>query len=118
MRYRTIFIAFFIISCTKVYAYTPEIAFGTRQGATLSTVWFSPTVNQTMRLGYTGGITSRFIFEKYFGLQVELNYMQRGWTASAQTTTQEKFKYDISLSSNIALSTKTSIVDWNISYDA
>ncbi|MBO7254822.1 MAG: PorT family protein [Paludibacteraceae bacterium] len=94
MRYRTIFIAFFIISCTKVYAYTPEIAFGTRQGATLSTVWFSPTVNQTMRLGYTGGITSRFIFEKYFGLQVELNYMQRGWTASAQTTTQEKFKYD------------------------
>lgn len=34
-------------------------------------------------MGITGGLTARYISEKYFamicGVQVELNYAQRGW---------------------------------------
>lgn len=78
-------------------AYTPEICFGTRQGATMGFVWFYPTVNHTMLLGYTGGFTSRFILEKYFGLQVELNYMQRGWKANPLKSDPEGFKYQRTL---------------------
>lgn len=76
------------LSLGKAFAYEPEIAFGTRQGADLSFVWFYPEVNTKMMEGYVGGFTSRFIFEKYFGLQVELNYMQRGWRED-----YENFKY-------------------------
>lgn len=42
-----------------------------------------PTIKQKGLLGITGGITARYISEKYFamicGAQVELNYSQRGW---------------------------------------
>lgn len=94
MKSKILFTTILLAFCTCTFAYTPEIAFGTRQGVTLSTVWFSPSVDQTMRVGYMGGFTSRFIFEKYFGLQVELNYMQRGWTAKAHNSDSETFKYD------------------------
>ncbi len=93
MRHK-LFTLLFILFCTTASAYTPEITFGTRQGVTFSTVWFAPAVNQTMRLGYMGGFTSRFILEKYFGLQIELNYMQRGWTAKARPNDSPEFKYD------------------------
>ena len=33
----------------------------------------------TTRLRYTGGVAVQYLTEKNFGLQVELNYVQRGW---------------------------------------
>lgn len=60
-----------------------NFAIGINGGANLSNVSFTPTIKQDYNLGYNGGITARYISEKYFamicGVQVELNYSQRGW---------------------------------------
>jgi len=59
--------------------YTKEYYIGVNGGATLSTMRFSPTLKQTMKLGVNTGVTMRYIAEKYFGLQAEVNFQQRGW---------------------------------------
>ncbi len=92
--FRILIVVALLAFCAKASAYTPEIAFGSRQGVTMSMISFYPSVSQSMRLGYTGGITSRFIFEKYFGLQVELNYQQRGWQAKARLDDSPTFHHD------------------------
>ena len=66
--------------------FEPEWAFGVNAGVTLSTVRFNPTIKQENLLKYAGGITARYISEKTFGLQVELNYSLRGWDLEADTT--------------------------------
>jgi hypothetical protein len=81
---RKIYIVFFIfLFSTNLFAQPsfekPEIYFGTTQGMSASMINFSPSVNQEMLLGYNGGFIFRHITEKNVGLQVELNYFQRGW---------------------------------------
>jgi hypothetical protein len=81
---RKISIVFFIfLFSTNLFAQPsfekPEIYFGTTQGMSASMINFSPSVNQEMLLGYNGGFIFRHITEKNVGLQVELNYFQRGW---------------------------------------
>lgn len=98
MRNKGIKIFFFALACTYTlvahaqYSYSkPELAIGTNQGvAMLTTVGFNPTVEQDFMLGYTGGISARYIMQKYFGVQAELNYTQRGWKETS--TTGEVFK--------------------------
>ena len=60
-------------------SFKPEWAFGVNAGVTLSKVSFYPNVPQSSYLQNVGGITGRYISEKYWGLQLELNYSQRGW---------------------------------------
>ncbi len=72
------------LSSTNVQAQTilldpPEIYIGTTHGVNGSTMLFNPRVTQTYLLGYNGGVSFRYVTEKHFGLQVELNYSQRGW---------------------------------------
>lgn len=60
-----------------------NLAVGINAGANYSNVSFQPTIKQNGLLGITGGVTARYISEKYFamicGIQAELNYSQRGW---------------------------------------
>lgn len=60
-----------------------NFAIGINGGANYNTVTFNPTVKQNGLLGITGGLTARYISEKYFamicGAQIELNFSQRGW---------------------------------------
>ena len=56
-----------------------EIYIGTSHGANASMMLFNPTVRQLPLLGYNGGISFRYITQKHVGLQIELNYSQRGW---------------------------------------
>lgn len=60
-----------------------ELAIGFNAGMNMSKVDFSPRIKQTNQQGATFGITARYMCEKYFkmmcGIQVELNYSQRGW---------------------------------------
>lgn len=78
---RKFFVVFLLFSSSFIWAYEPEIAIGTKHGGVASTILFpsNSIVKPTYTFGYTGGVYTRLIFEKYFGLQVELNYMQRGW---------------------------------------
>lgn len=59
-----------------------EMYVGAQAGAMASMVNFTPDVSQSplhSMPGVTGGAVFRYIGHKVCGLQVEVNYMQRGW---------------------------------------
>ena len=57
-----------------------ELSLGASFGTTFSKVSFAQTkVQQKIKMGYTGGLTLRWITEKNLGLQAELNFIQHGW---------------------------------------
>lgn len=60
-----------------------DLAIGVNGGYMLSNVGFVPKVNQTFHGGYTGGLSLRYVCEKYFNsicsIYAELNYAQMGW---------------------------------------
>lgn len=66
-------------------------AIGINGGVNLSSVTFNPKIKENLLLGTTGGITARYISEKYFamicGLQAELNFAQRGWDEKIENNT-------------------------------
>lgn len=64
---------------------------GINGGVNFNKVSFYPSIKQNMPMGITGGITARYISEKYFamicGIQAELNYSQRGWEEKIEDNT-------------------------------
>lgn len=60
-----------------------NLSVGINGGVNLNSASFTPTIKQNTLMGITGGLTGRYISEKYFamicGAQVELNFSQRGW---------------------------------------
>lgn len=60
-----------------------DLSVGVNGGYMLSSVGFTPKVNQKQHGGLTGGLTFRYVCEKYFNticaVQAELNYSQIGW---------------------------------------
>lgn len=60
-----------------------NFAIGVNGGVNMNSVSFSPTVKQKNLMGVNGGVTARYISEKYFkmicGAQIELNFSQHGW---------------------------------------
>lgn len=68
-----------------------NFAVGVSGGVNINSVSFTPNVKQGSLMGMTGGITARYISEKYFamicGLQVELNYSQHGWKEEYEDVT-------------------------------
>lgn len=60
-----------------------NLAVGVNGGININSVSFSPTVRQKNLMGINGGLTMRYISEKYFsmicGAQIELNFSQHGW---------------------------------------
>ena len=79
---KTIFIFALLLvlhSASAQTAFQPEMYFGFTGGAVASRIGFSPSVSQDFMLGATGGAMFRYISEKYFGIQAELNFSQIGW---------------------------------------
>lgn len=76
-------IFFIVFLGSKIYSQTvdfkPYSAFGIKQGINYSSVMFVPSVKQDVQLGYLGGFVYKYQNERLFGLQVELNYIQKGW---------------------------------------
>lgn len=60
-----------------------NLSVGINGGINLNSVSFSPTVRQKNLMGINGGLTVRYISEKYFkmlcGAQIEVNFSQHGW---------------------------------------
>lgn len=56
---------------------------GINGGVNLNSVSFSPSIQQKNLMGPTGGITLRYVSERFFrmicGVQLEVNYSQHGW---------------------------------------
>lgn len=67
----------------QVGSYRSDFAIGFNGGYQLNAISFMPKVPQTFYPGMTGGITMRYIAEKYFnmicGVQAEVNYSRLGW---------------------------------------
>lgn len=59
--------------------YKSHVHIGVKGGATMSSMSFSPSVEQSMINGVTGGFTFRYAEERHVGLIAEINIAQRGW---------------------------------------
>jgi hypothetical protein len=71
----------------------PEMYIGANFGVTESMVMFNPAITQGFLMGYNGGIVFRYIAEKNVGVQVELNFSQRGWTEPFSSSIIYPFDY-------------------------
>ena len=56
-----------------------EWAIGGSAGVDFPSVSFRPRVLKKTLIGFNGGITARWITEKNLGLQLEVNFTQKGW---------------------------------------
>ena len=70
----------------QVGKYRNDLSIGVNGGYVLSSVGFTPKVNQGFHGGMTGGFSFRYVCEKYFNtvcaVQAEVNYAQIGWKES------------------------------------
>lgn len=69
-----------------------EWSAGASFGSTFSSVGFSPSVSQSLLMGFTGGATLRWLTEKHLGLQFEVNFAQQGWKEEFKE--QPEYKYN------------------------
>lgn len=74
-----------IETIAQTETFKPVSSFGIRQGANVSFVDFSPTVREGLVYGYNGGLVYRYVNEKLFALQIELNFSQKGWIEDFDT---------------------------------
>ena len=67
----------------QIGAYRNNFSLGLNGGYVLSNVWFNPRVDQGYHGGSTGGLSSRYVSEKYFNticsIYAEVNYASLGW---------------------------------------
>jgi hypothetical protein len=72
-----------------------NLAIGINGGLNMSQVEFSPSIKQTNKNGMVLGVTGRYMSEKYFnmlcGIQVELNYSQRGWNEKIEDGSENTY---------------------------
>lgn len=72
-----------IATHAQVGEHRNDLSVGVNAGYVLSNVSFQPKVGQTMHGGITGGVTFKYICEKYFkticAIQAEVNYASIGW---------------------------------------
>ena len=70
----------------QVGKYRNDLSIGVNGGYVLSSVGFTPKVNQGLHGGMTDGFSFRYVCEKYFNtvcaVQAEVNYAQIGWKES------------------------------------
>ena len=72
-----------------------NLAIGINGGLNMSQVEFSPSIKQNTQNGMSLGVTARYMSEKYFnmlcGIQVELNYSQRGWNEKIEDGSENTY---------------------------
>jgi hypothetical protein len=74
--------------CAQIGEPRNTLSLGVNGGVNMSSVSFIPTFKQATKQGITGGLTARYISEKYFalicGIQVEANYAEYGWQTAQE----------------------------------
>lgn len=80
----SLFLLFYpLLLMAQVGSHRNEFAVGVNGGYVLSNVGFVPKVTQAFHGGMTGGVSFRYISEKYFqtlcSIHAEINYVQAGW---------------------------------------
>ena len=67
-----------------------ELWFGAKGGVTFSQLSISPSIKQSMEMGYLGGVSMRYIEERFFGIVLELNYAEKGWKEKFHVNSDQK----------------------------
>ncbi|MDD7318058.1 MAG: porin family protein [Prevotella sp.] len=77
------FLAVAAAASAQVGEYRNDLSIGVNAGYALSSVSFQPKVSQVMHGGITGGVTLKYVCEKYFNtlcaVLAEINYACIGW---------------------------------------
>ncbi len=95
MRYQLIIFLFLVSVGTQaqIGTYRNDLSIGVNAGYVLSNVGFSPRVPQSMHHGFTGGLSLKYVCEKYFNtycsVVAELNYASIGWKENILTNTDQ-----------------------------
>lgn len=84
---KSLLIILFLGISTNLFSQVGELrnnfSIGVNGGMNFNKVTFTPNIQQTTYNGINGGISMRYISEKYFamicGALLEVNYAQRGW---------------------------------------
>ncbi len=79
------------ISMAQEEVFSKELSLGINGGITSSSINFNPSVSQKKLDQLAGGVSIRYITEKNFGLQGELNLSQRGWKEHKDSIPDHKF---------------------------
>lgn len=78
-----LFAAIAVASQAQIGQHRNDMGIGVNGGYVLSNVGFNPKVNQKMYGGMAGGVSFRYVCEKYFSticaIQAEVNYAKIGW---------------------------------------
>ena len=72
------------------------LSIGGNAGVNLAKVSFSPNIKQQTKMGMVGGMTLRYMTEKYFkmlcGVQMEINYSMRGWKELIEDGSENQYE--------------------------
>ena len=94
MKRNTVFLFFSLvftgIGIQAQNTFRPEWVIGVSGGIDFSSVSFSRKVAQNKLMGVNGGVTVRWITEKNLGLQLEVNFSQKGWKEDIEQMDEEK----------------------------
>jgi len=71
----------------KKQVFVPELNVGIKGGTSFSQVGFDPPIDQTLTMGLLAGVVFQYIDHAKVGIQVELNYVPKGWTEQLDTIT-------------------------------
>lgn len=80
---KAIVILLLTVAAFPAYAqkdFTPELSVGIKGGVSYSRFNFEPAKDQEFLQGYTGGIIIKHVAQRRVGVQMEVNYVQKGWT--------------------------------------
>ena len=75
--------------------FTKEFYFGVKDGLVFSRVKFKPNVEQNLYTGNTAGFLFRMISEPHVGIQLEFNYLQKGWEEKPLTGSTQSYIHKI-----------------------
>lgn len=74
-----LFLTVFSLATNAQDAIKLRPALGVKGGVNYSRFAFNPDINQELLLGYTGGLVFKHFTHPNLGIQLEVNYVQRGW---------------------------------------
>ena len=88
-----ILLALPLTAAAQIGDHRDDLAIGVNGGYVLSNVGFTPSVRQSMHGGLTGGLSVRYVCEKYFNticsIYGEVNYASVGWKEKILTGTDQ-----------------------------
>lgn len=100
MRYLLVFLFLGVSFSVSAQVGEPrrDVAIGINAGVTINSVSFQPSVDQSMKISPSFGMTIKYTCEKYFkaycALQGEINYYNLGWKQKFDPVSYPDYRYN------------------------